>query len=87
MSEFRILTRYLAHHGSNVGKVLATSLGRQATIRWDQSLSADANHHNAAVALAERLASLGMEVTVGDEVRSNDAGTMRQFAARMEVPR
>lgn len=55
-----ITTRYETHAGSNVGKYVARSLGRQATVRTDQSRSSEANHREAAWRLAQKLRELGI---------------------------
>jgi hypothetical protein len=75
-----ITTTYRPHAASNVGKVVASSLGRQRTVRCDPARSADANHRAAATALAEALHDLGAVAgrTV-EPVDSNDSGTVRLF--------
>lgn len=55
-----ITTRYENFPGSNVGKYVARSLGRQATVRTDQALSSEDNHRRAAQRLAMKLAELGV---------------------------
>jgi hypothetical protein len=75
MATATIRTAYKPYPGSNVGQVVATASGRQAARRVDQSMRAEENHRAAALILAARLG-----VPLGEEVESNDSGTVRRFA-------
>jgi hypothetical protein len=54
-----IRTRYRNRPGSNVGKYVATALGRTRSATKDQTLTSDQNHYRVAVQLADALAELG----------------------------
>lgn len=78
-----ITTRYLTgdRWNSNSGGVIARSLGRQRTVRWNPALSPEQNHAAAVLALAGALANLGAvpEGFKVQQTRSNDSGTRRVF--------
>lgn len=54
-----IRTRYQNRPGSNVGKYVATALGRTRSATCDQRLTSEQNHRRVAAALADALAELG----------------------------
>jgi hypothetical protein len=54
-----IRTRYRNRPGSNVGKYVATALGRTRSLTADQSLTSDENHRRVAEVLANVLADIG----------------------------
>jgi len=75
--ELTIRTAYKSHPNSNVGQVVATAAGRQATRRIDQAQSSDQNFAAAARLLADRLGIREDAKIV--ETDSNDSGTVRRF--------
>jgi hypothetical protein len=54
-----IRTRYANRPGSNVGKYVATGLGRTRSLTTDQTLTSEENHRRVAAALADVLAGIG----------------------------
>jgi hypothetical protein len=54
-----IRTRYANRPGSNVGKYVATGLGRTRSLTTDQTLTSEENHRRVAELLAAALADIG----------------------------